>query len=191
MHDIWRSGAGLVETMCRSEPGSQIDAILRDGTEEHAGLCMLLAGRPCTHKRLSDQVSDNRLGQRWTPADTHGRSVAGQGCYGAGSPHLYLASGRRGHTAESGYRCLSRRQRTARPLPVVHAPGCGLAGRLGAARRATQTWRTKACMARRPGRSVVSWRVSAAGSRRWWRLPGRAGGTPSRSGRGRRRRLRP
>jgi hypothetical protein len=36
MHDIWRSGAGLVETLCRSEPESQIDAILRDGTKERA-----------------------------------------------------------------------------------------------------------------------------------------------------------
>jgi hypothetical protein len=39
MHDIWKSGAGLVETMCRSEPESQINAILRDGqksTEDYA-----------------------------------------------------------------------------------------------------------------------------------------------------------
>ena len=86
MHDICRSGAGLVETMCRSEPESQIDAILRDGTEERAGLRMLLAGRPCTHKRLSDQVSDNRHSQLWAPAGIHGRSVSvpGRACWGAG-----------------------------------------------------------------------------------------------------------
>ena len=47
-------------------------------------------------ERPSDKVSDNRHGQRWTPVDTHGRSVPGQGCCGAGSPRLYLASGRRG-----------------------------------------------------------------------------------------------
>ena len=47
-------------------------------------------------ERPSDKVSDNRHEQRWTPADTHGRSVPGQGYCGAGSPRLYLASGRRG-----------------------------------------------------------------------------------------------
>ena len=46
--------------------------------------------------RLSDEVSDNRHGQRWTSADTHGWSAAGHACCGAGSPRLYLASGRRG-----------------------------------------------------------------------------------------------
>jgi len=97
MHDIWRSGAGLVETMCRSEPESQIDAILRDGTEERAGLRMLLAGRPCTHKRLSDQVSDNRHSQLRTPAGIHGRSPGpGPGVLGRWSHGQYLSSGRRG-----------------------------------------------------------------------------------------------
>ena len=44
----------------------------------------------------SDKVSDNRHGQRRTPADIRGRSVAGQACCGAGSLGRYLASGRRG-----------------------------------------------------------------------------------------------
>jgi hypothetical protein len=49
-------------------------------------------------ERPSDtKVSDNRHGQRWTSADTRGRSIAAHACYGAGSPRLYLASGRRGH----------------------------------------------------------------------------------------------
>jgi hypothetical protein len=53
--------------------------------------------RPSAHvRRLSDKVSDNRHSQRRTPANTHERSVAGHACYGAGSPHLCLASGRRG-----------------------------------------------------------------------------------------------
>jgi len=47
-------------------------------------------------ERPSDEVSDNRHRQRWTPADTHGRPVAGQLSCDAGSPRLYLASGRRG-----------------------------------------------------------------------------------------------
>ena len=55
--------------------------------------CTALFGSP---QELSDEVSDNRDRQRWTPADTHGRSVPGQACCGAGSLHLYLASGRRG-----------------------------------------------------------------------------------------------
>ena len=54
-------------------------------------------------QRLSDQVSDNRHGQRWTPADIHGRSVAGHACCGAGSPRLNLASGRRGRRFKSGH----------------------------------------------------------------------------------------
>jgi hypothetical protein len=37
-------------------------------------------------------VSDNRHRQRWTPADTYGRSAANQACCGASSPRLYLAS---------------------------------------------------------------------------------------------------
>jgi len=39
---------------------------------------------------------NNRHRQRWTPADTRGRSAAGHACYGAGSPRRNLASGRRG-----------------------------------------------------------------------------------------------
>ena len=44
----------------------------------------------------SDELSHNRHRQRWTPADTHGRSAPGWACNGAGSPRRYLASGRRG-----------------------------------------------------------------------------------------------
>ena len=43
-------------------------------------------------RRLSDEVSDNRHGQRWTSADTHGRSAAGHACCDAGSPCRDLAS---------------------------------------------------------------------------------------------------
>ena len=53
-------------------------------------------------ERPSDEVSDNRHRQRWTPADTHGRPVAGQLSCDAGSPRLYLASGRRGQCRRSG-----------------------------------------------------------------------------------------
>ena len=81
-------------------------------------------------QELSDEVSDNRDRQRWTPADTHGRSVPGQACCGAGSLHLYLASGRRGRLrCRIGRRSLtsvhciaelsltgSRRRRCAAPL---------------------------------------------------------------------------
>ncbi|HEV3312135.1 MAG TPA: hypothetical protein VG815_16620, partial [Chloroflexota bacterium] len=45
----------------------------------------------------SNQVSNNPHGQRWTSADVDGRCLAGQVCCTAGSPCLYLASGRRGH----------------------------------------------------------------------------------------------
>ena len=94
MHDIWKAGAGLVETMCRSEPESQIDAILRAGqrsTGDYA--CSRQAVHP--HNDTDDQASGNRHSQQWTPADIHGRSVPGHVCCGAGSPHRNLASGRR------------------------------------------------------------------------------------------------
>ena len=45
---------------------------------------------------LSNQVSNDRQRQQWTPADADGRSCPGQECLGAGSPHGELASGRRG-----------------------------------------------------------------------------------------------
>ena len=41
-------------------------------------------------------MSNHRHRQRWTPADTHGRSIPAQACCAAGSPRQYLASGRRG-----------------------------------------------------------------------------------------------
>jgi hypothetical protein len=46
-------------------------------------------------------VSDNRHRQRWTPADTDGRSVPGQARCSAGSRRQYLASGRRGREFKS------------------------------------------------------------------------------------------
>ncbi len=49
-----------------------------------------------TRGRPSGEVSDYRHRQRWTPADTHGRSAASHACCGAGSPRRNLASGRRG-----------------------------------------------------------------------------------------------
>ena len=51
--------------------------------------------------RPSDEVSDNRHRQRWTPADIHGRSAAGHARCGAGSPRRNLASGRRGQQSSS------------------------------------------------------------------------------------------
>jgi hypothetical protein len=42
-------------------------------------------------------VSNNRLHHQWTPVDADGRLFPGQACRRAGSPHRYLASGRRGH----------------------------------------------------------------------------------------------
>jgi hypothetical protein len=71
-------------------------------------------------ERPSDKVSDNRHGQRWTPADAHGRSVPGQGCCGAGSPRLYLASGRRGRRFKSGHPDPRNRRVTWYPV------ACGL-----------------------------------------------------------------
>lgn len=61
-----------------------------------------------TRERLSNQMSNNRHRQQWTPADTHGQSVPGHACCGAGSPRLYLASGRRGqcqHAHRRGSHC--------------------------------------------------------------------------------------
>jgi hypothetical protein len=57
--------------------------------------------QPSAHvRRLSDEVSDNRHGQRRTSADIHGRSAAGQARCDAGKPCRNLASGRRGHPCD-------------------------------------------------------------------------------------------
>ncbi len=48
-------------------------------------------------REVSNQVSNNRDRQRWTSADIDGQRFPGQTCRSPGSPHLYLASGRRGH----------------------------------------------------------------------------------------------
>ncbi len=59
----------------------------------------------------SDEVSDNRHRQRWTPVDTCGRSAAGHACYDAGRPRRNLASGRTGrlhcHLAVGVYRAMA------------------------------------------------------------------------------------
>jgi hypothetical protein len=89
-------------------------------------------------QELSDEVSDNRHGQRWTPADTHGQSVPGQACCDAGSPRLYLASGRRGHSRPSE----ARKCRRCRPgwLWMAHRGPRrqGYGGQQGLARRRTR-----------------------------------------------------
>jgi hypothetical protein len=51
---------------------------------------------PAHAQRLSDEVSDNRHGQRRTSADISGRSAAGHARCGAGNSCRNLASGRRG-----------------------------------------------------------------------------------------------
>jgi hypothetical protein len=89
------------------------------GACSHAGPGLPHSGQPARHRcrhsyrpgqqpsahapRLSDEVSDNRHGQRWTSADTCGRSAAGHAFCGAGSPCLYSASGRRGRRFKSGH----------------------------------------------------------------------------------------
>jgi hypothetical protein len=47
-------------------------------------------------ERPSNQVSNNHHRQRWTPANTHGRSIPAQACCDAGCPCQFLTSGRRG-----------------------------------------------------------------------------------------------
>ena len=81
-------------------------------------------------QELSDEVSDNRHRQRWTPADTHGRSVPGQACCGAGSPRLYLASGRRGRRFKSGHpdRETAGHKASNGLLFVLRVPGCPILG---------------------------------------------------------------
>ena len=71
MHDIWRSGAGLVETMCRSEPESQIDAILRDRTGERAVLTDLLTTALDYHGRR--ETEEPREQGRCDRLDSYGR----------------------------------------------------------------------------------------------------------------------
>ena len=58
---------------------------------------------PAHAQRLSDEVSDNRHGQRRTSADIHGRSAAGHARCGAGNSCRNLASGRRGRRFKSGH----------------------------------------------------------------------------------------
>jgi hypothetical protein len=57
------------------------------------------------HERPSNQVSNNRHRQQWTPADADGRSFPGQACRSAGSLHHDLASGRRGQARPSCRAC--------------------------------------------------------------------------------------
>ena len=121
-------------------------------------------------QRLSDQVSDNRHGRRRTPGDIHGRSVPGQACCDAGSPGRYLASGRRGHTAESGCSRLSRRLRCALPRPGA-APGSALGARpahAGPARADTRRSISSSPAHRRrdaPHASLLPWQPAARRAR--------------------------
>ena len=74
-------------------------------------------------------MSNNRHHQRWTPADTDGRSLPSQACRNAGSPHRDLASGRRGHHEEATSTAeLGRRSTRRRPLRGARgrAPAPGL-----------------------------------------------------------------
>jgi len=72
---------------------------------EYVGTERLLLALPddAHAERPSDELSDNRHRQRWTPADTHGRSAAGHACCSAGSTRRNLASGRRGRRFKSGH----------------------------------------------------------------------------------------
>jgi hypothetical protein len=76
-----------VEELSRAD----MESVHRDGSRSQAA-----------RERPSDKMTDNRHGQRWTLADTHGRSVLGKRCCGAGRPPLDLASGRRGRRFKSG-----------------------------------------------------------------------------------------
>ena len=74
----------------------------------------LACGRP------GGQVSDNHHRQRWTPADVDRRCLPGQDCRSPGSPHRYLASGRRGQ--RFGFRSSSQRNpRLSAALPNLAA----------------------------------------------------------------------
>jgi hypothetical protein len=58
------------------------------GAKSNALVTFNPAWTAVTHDRLastSDEVSDNRHGQQGTPADMHGRSVAGHVCCGFSS----------------------------------------------------------------------------------------------------------
>lgn len=72
-------------------------------------------GRPSMRERLSNQVSNYRHYQRWTPADAGGQSIPGQAGRSAGSQRRYLASGRRGRVYRADCRIApylrSRRRR--------------------------------------------------------------------------------
>ena len=87
-------------------------------------------------------MSDNRHGQRWTSADTHGRSAAGHACCDAGSPGRDLASERKASGSARAARDsaipvvrsaaeLSRnrsRRRAARAAGPAPTPGSALGG---------------------------------------------------------------
>ena len=86
-------GAGVIEARSRAGPG-----VLCSGRPACRLPSLPSGQQPSAHtRRLSDEVSDNRHGQRRTSADPHGRSAAGHRRCGAGSERLYLGSGRRGH----------------------------------------------------------------------------------------------
>jgi hypothetical protein len=72
--------------------------LMVDAEPEQTGRTVRVVPHPCQNEpakvvlttpareRSSNQMSNNRHRQRWTPADTHGRSVPSQACCEAGSP---------------------------------------------------------------------------------------------------------
>ena len=83
-------GFGIVDGPLGDSPFTTSPRIICPPVHDHQG----------THaevERPSNQVSNNHHQRRWTPADIDGRPFPGQTSYSPGSPHRYLASGRRGH----------------------------------------------------------------------------------------------
>jgi len=128
-------------------------------------------------ERPSDQMSDNRHRQRWTPADVDGRCFPGRTCRCPDSPPRDLASGRRGRrrAAEADRSscapvvCIQRRGTSvperARSPAVTYGhrerpPTWARAGRLPTQNellsgRSRPNWYPRAAPAEQPGRKVV------------------------------------
>jgi len=87
-------------TSCPGRP-----VVVRVGSSHRSGHSIW--DHSATHERPSNQVSNNRHGQRRTPADVDRRSFPGQARNSVGSRRSALASGRRGQ--RSGSRSLSQR----------------------------------------------------------------------------------
>jgi hypothetical protein len=102
-------------------------------------------------------MSDNRHGQRWTSADTHGRSAAGHARYAAGSARLYLASGRRGQ--RFGLHSSSQRDPRLSATPALHLRCVAEFSRTGSRRRLRRR-------VRRSPRRALPWEARPARPRR-------------------------